>query len=909
MPFDIFISYTHEDKKFRDELVVCLSTMRSQGLVRNWDDEELAPGTERERQIVERLHKAHIILLLISPDFIASSNCYKQMQQALERRKTQAAQVIPLLLRPTDIDGSLIGTLQALPHNNKPISRWESRDEAFLDIIYGMRTVIAKMHRDQEGIITNGVIMSTTELVWNIPFRRNILFTGKEEMLHHLYEMLSARHIVALSGLGGMGKTQLALEYAYRHRNEYQAVLWVRANTSEELVADFVNIAELLNLPERNAQEQEKSIKAVMKWFVTHKDWLLIFDNADDLSKVHAYLPPADGGQILLTTRTQIMSAMAYKVEIKKMEEEEAVLFLLRRIGLDTIAIEQAEVIQDTHIQAEAIVREVDGLPLAIDQVGAYVEETGCSLATYRMLYCEQHAQLLAYRGGMALEYPLAVSATWQISFQEIAKVHPSASALLQLCAFFAADAIPEEMLSEGAVSLGPLLESVVTDDFALNAAIKVLLRYSLLYRDPLNRTMTIHRLVQVVIQDQMDEATQKLWAERAVEALDSVIPDVYKNRSRYPRYIAHALVCINYIERWNLESLKAAHLLNEVARYFYYYTQHANALPLFQRALTIREKGLGPEHPQIADSLSLLGHITYSLGQYADATLFYQRAFVLYEKIYGPEHPSALRAQYHIARLYRRQGQYTEAADLYQKVLSLQESTQGPEHPRTIETLQQLAELYRRQGRHAETLPLLAKVLNSQKNILDTNTPSIALTLYYLAKAHYSQKNYTEALPFITEALAIAEQELGMEHLTTATYRGLIAQIYKQQGNYAEALALLQQNCMIYEKALGSEHVHLASTLNELAQVYHKQGNDSAALLHFQHALAVAEKVLKPEHPEMTNYLSSLAQFYRDQGRYAEALLFYQRILSIEENVLGSEHPVTIKTRQNLADLQNKMS
>jgi tetratricopeptide (TPR) repeat protein len=910
MPFDVFISYARKDKKFRDELVVYLSTMRSQGLISNWDDEELVPGTERERQIGEHLNKAHIILLLISPDFIASPLCHRQMQQALERYKRQSAHVIPLLLRPTDIDREgLIGELQALPRNNKPISSWTRRAEAFLDIAYGIRAVVETLLIDQDALIGNGVVVPRTGVLWNVPFRRNLLFTGREEVLHHIYEVLSLGHIAALSGLGGIGKTQIALEYAYRHRDEYQAVLWVRANTFEELIADFVGIAELLNLPERNAQAQDIIMKAVIQWFAEHTNWLFIFDNADDFTRVHAYLPPVDGGHILLTTRTQIMSGVAHKIEIKKMEEEEAVLLLLRRASVDAIVVGQPEVVQEIHAQAEEIAGEVDGLPLAIDQVGAYVEETSCSLSTYLMLYRKQHAQLLAYRGGIALDYPLSVSATWHVSFQEVKRVNPSASELLQLCAFFSADAIPEEILIEGAPSLGPSLESLVTDDLALNDAVKVLLKHSLLSRDPLNRTLTIHRLVQIIMQNQMDESTQKMWGERATGALDTVIPDVYKNSSHYPRYIAHALVCVDHIKQWNLESLKAAHLLNAVARYFHRYSQLAVALPLFQRALAIRERILGPEHPQVADTLSLLGHVFYSLGSYSEAALLYQRALTIYEKTRGPEHPHTLRAHYHLARLYRRQGRYNEAVMLYQKTYFLQEITLGPEHPRTVDSLRELAELYRRQGKYAEALPLLERVLKTQKKTLEVNTTDIALTTSYLARVYYNQEKYTEALPLATEALTIAKRELGLEDLTTATYRGLLAQIYRRQGNYTEALLLLQENHRIYEKALGIEHLHTANMFNELAQVYHKQGNNSDAYSYFQRALTVAERILQPDHPEMTKFLSPLAQFYRDQGKYTEALSLYRHTLTIEENILGREHPTTIKTREYLTDLLNKTS
>ena len=907
MPFDVFISYTRKDKKLRDQLVIYLSTMRCQGLIQNWDEEELLPGTEREKQIVEHLNKAHVILLLISPDFLASAYCYQQMQRALVRQKTQSVHVIPILLRPTDIDRTLFGELQVLPRNNKPISKWSGRDEAFLETIQGIRIVIESATRQQDSITSNGVVMPTTAPLWNIPFRRNLLFTGRKETLQKIYDVLSSRHVVALSGLGGIGKTQIAIEYAYRHRDEYQAVLWVRANTAEELLADFVSMAEVLNLPERNAETQEIVVKAVLQWFAEQKDWLLIFDNADDFKVIHPYLPSSDGGHILLTTRTQIMSGMAKKIEINQMEKEEAILLLLHRAGIAASGELQPEMVQEIHAQAAEIVRELDGLPLALDQAGAYVEETGCGLSTYLTLYHKQHTQLLAYRGGIALDYPLAVSATWQLSFQAVERGHPASSELLRLCAFFSADAIPEEILTEGAAFLGPSLESIATDDFALNEAIKVLLRYSLLYRDPLNRTLTVHRLVQLVIQDNMDEATQKIWAERAIEALDTVIPSPYKNRSRYPRYLAHALACVSHIERWHLESLKAAHLLYQVALYLFHISHMAAAQPLLQHALTMRKKLLGQEHPDVARVLSLLGHISYGLGQYSEVTLLYQRALTIYEKAHGPEHSDTLRLHYDLARLHRRLGNYTEAAMLYQKTLALQEKVLGPEHPQALDSLQELAEIYRRQGKYAEALPLLERALTTQKKASEPDYINIALTLYYLASVHDNLKMYTEALPLATEALSIVERELGAEHLNAATYRTLVAQIYKRQGNYAEALPLLQETYATYEMLLGAKHLHTATVLEDLALVYDKQGNASEALAYFQRALAIAERVLQADHPDMAKFLSLFAEFYHNQGRYTEALSLYQRALAIQEQALGTDHPTTIKTREHITALLNK--
>lgn len=899
MLYDIFISYSRKDKKLRDELMIYLSSMISQGLICDWNDEDILPGAEWELEAFEHLNRAHIILLLISPDFIASHRCYKQMQRAIERYKTRSVLVIPVLLRATDINGALIEKMQALPSNNKPVSNWSKRDNAFLDIVQGIRTVIKAVQIPQNVTTVDGVDMSTTSApLWSMPFRRNLLFTGREEALTSLYEVLSSKHIVALSGLGGIGKTQIAIEYVYRLRDTYQAVFWVRAHTSEELTADFVSIAELLNLPEYSSQEPEAIINAVIRWFTNHKNWLLIFNNVDDFSIMLKYLPPEDSGHILLTTRTQVMGGIAYKIEIPKLDTSEAVLLLLRRAGIIALNVTPEKATTELYTLATEIVKEVDGLPLAIDQIGAYVEETQCSLSSYLMLYRQHHTQLLAYRGGIALDYPLSVSTTWELSFQDVEKINPSASELLKILAFFSPESIPQEILTEGARYLGPLLESIAADHFSLNTAIKILLKYSLLYRDHMSQTITIHRLVQTVIKDKMDDQTQKRWAERAVSATSTVLSDRTESGPYYQRYIAHALICASYIEQWHIQSREAAHLLHEVACYLYRQSRHKEALPLFQQALLMRETILGPEHTDVAETLTLLAHIYYGSGQYTDAALLYQRALTIWEKARGPENPNTLRIMYHLARLYRRQGDYTDAAILYQKILAMQETALGSEHPQTVDSLQELAELYRRQEKYTEAAPLLQKALAVQKRVFGLEHSNTALTLYHLARVYYEQLNYAEALPLTVEALAIAQKEFGAEHLTTTAYRVHLARLYASQSDYAAASLLLQKALAVYEKALGAEHLHTAITLRELAQVEYQQGNVYQALALFQRALTIIEKVLTRDHPDMAAFLYDMARFYHDQSNYPAAMPFYQRCLTIQEHVLGMEHPKTRKIR-----------
>jgi hypothetical protein len=311
--------------------------------------------------------------------------------------------------------------------------------------------------------------------VWNIPYPRNPYFTGREELLRRLASSLRAGETVGISqpqavhGLGGVGKTQIALEYAYRYYQEYDAVLWTSADTQEALISGFVVFASLLDLPVQEERDQLKIIQAVKHWLTSHTRWLLLLDNADDLTLVRDFLPPTGRGHTLLTTRAASMGRLAHPLEVDALDNKPGALLLLRRAErlAPDAPLEQAEASE--RAIALSISHELGGLPLALDQAGAYIEETQCSLADYLHLYRSQRADLLKERGGMVLDHPEPVATTWSLSFAQVQARSAAATDLLRVCAFLHPDAIPEEILTEGATALGPELQVVARNPLALN--------------------------------------------------------------------------------------------------------------------------------------------------------------------------------------------------------------------------------------------------------------------------------------------------------------------------------------------------------------------------------------------------------------------------------------------------------
>jgi hypothetical protein len=463
--------------------------------------------------------------------------------------------------------------------------------------------------------------------LWTLPFRRNPFFTGREELLTRLHDQLTQGNTAALtqaqaiSGMGGIGKTQTAVEYAYRYREEYQAVFWVGAETRLSLLADFGQIAALLHLAEREAQDQEVLVTAVKHWLLTHPHWLLILDNADDVQMASHFLPPGGQGHVLLTTRAQAVGTIARSLQVEEMDTQEGTLLLLRRAGVLAMEALVESAAASERASAAAIVGELGGLPLALDQAGAYIEETGCGLDAYLHLYQQRRRDLLGLRKSLGAEHPEPVATTWALSFKKIEEANRAGSALLRVCAFLAPDAMAEEIFTEGAPQLGSVLEPVARDPLKWNQTLEEVRRYSLLKRQAATQTLSMHRLVQAVLRDKMSLREQRQWAERAIRAVDAVFPTVeLENWARCERYLPQAQVCAQLLEQYDLAFAEAARLLHEIGYYLLDHARYAEAERYYQQALQIKQKVLPAEHPSTIKTLQSYAYLLRQMGRENEA-------------------------------------------------------------------------------------------------------------------------------------------------------------------------------------------------------------------------------------------------------------------------------------------------
>jgi tetratricopeptide (TPR) repeat protein len=650
-------------------------------------------------------------------------------------------------------------------------------------------------------------------------------------------------------------------------------------------------------------------VSEVKSWLMQHMGWLLILDNVDDLSLVTGFLPTNSEGRILMTTRAQAMGRVAESLAVEELSVEEGMLLLLRRAKL--LAADQPldQVSHDLRAQAEPIVRALDGLPLALDQAGAYIEETGCSLSEYLALYHKRRAALLNRQSGVPDDYPYTVAGTWSISFQQVEQRNPAAAELLRLCTFLNPDAIPEEILIDGSPWLGPILEPVAADPFLLNEAVQILRLFSLIKRDPNEKLLNIHRLVQAVLKDGLDSETQRLWGERTVWAVNAAFPEVsFDTWRRCERCLPHVQMCVTLIEQYGFAFPEAARLLNHAGWYLWERGIFAQAEQLLLRALMLREQTVGPDHPETAATLTRLANVARDLGHFEQAEHYYQRALAIQERELGPEHPDIATTLYDMAYHYYVQGKYQQAEPLAQRALAIREQVFGSEHPLTADLLNDLANIYDAQGKYEQGAPLMQRALAIFEKSLEPEHPYLATVLNNLAHVNKLLGSYEQAIALYQRAIAIHEHALGPEHPDTAHPLSNLGDTYREKGDYEQAEQLIERALAIREQALGPMHYHVSTSLRDLARVYSAQERYEQAEALLLRSLAILEHTYEPTHPRIANNLYLLARVYDDQGAFEQATSYYQRALAIQQQALGEEHPETRATLEHFAELQRKV-
>jgi tetratricopeptide (TPR) repeat protein len=666
--------------------------------------------------------------------------------------------------------------------------------------------------------------------------RPNRLFTGRGDVLERLHRALQAAGPAttvtdpqALTGLGGMGKTQTALAYLYKYRNEYSCVFWVNAETVQDLNDGLASIAEELNLLEGGPATKHQALARVHEWFRNATDWLLVLDNADDIEKLAPHFPRYHSGRLLLTTRARNTVKWAAPIPLVKFDLEDGALLLLRRAGILGVQQSLANASPDTADAARQLCDALGGLPLAINQAGAHLAETNGKIADYLMKYRRYGLELLD-----SVHDPehVPVTITFNLALEQMSEwsiYGPAAVEVVRLCAFLAPDAIPEAIFTSYRFAR-PGQEAPIDGAEHFDAICAAVCSYSLATRNSENGTLSVHRLVQEATRETITREERHGWMERVIRAVADATPDFeFKDWPLCDLLLPHWRLCANHIGDAEIETSEAAYMLYQAGRY------------LRVRAL------------------------------YDEADTFLKRALALAERVHGPIHDSTASCLDELACLYREIDRAANAEPLHERALAITEQIEGPDHPETASRLHNMALFYSEQKEFAKAEKLFLRSLEIREKYPECDTLLVAATLTQLAGVYRYQGDFNKAEPYYRRALEMYESVLDAQHVDIATACNNLGLLCINIGHYEEAEELLLRSVRINERARGKEHPETATAVWSLAFVRWKQNRVEEADELYRRAIRVYTKHFGPEHTRVARLLNHYADFQKDTGRTVE--------------------------------------
>ncbi len=781
----VFVSYSHKDADWLERCQPFLRPLHRAGLIELWDDTRIYAGDEWRCEILNALKTARVAVLLVSQNFLDSDFILKhELPPLLQAAEDRGLKVLWIPLGHCTYEDTPLEKYQCVGQPDHPLVSLHE-DEMQL----------ALKHLNQRiREIVNVQVPTTPEgqRIFLVPYERNPAFTGREDILAELDKALlkgsgALSQVAAISGLGGVGKTQTAVEYVYRHRDQYTAVLWAVAESDQTLAPGYAEIARHLGLAGSEEQNQATIRDAVKAWLEKHDGWLLVLDNADTPALLKPYLPRQHDGCVLITSRAYTLQELGIfgLLRLDTLPPQEASTFLFTRTGRDPSTSSQAE-----QMAATDLVQELGYLPLALEQAAAYLVETGASFSAYLASYRKRRLQLL--EAGKAREHPDSVATTWDLNFAEVEKT-PASADLLRVSSFLAPETIPLDLLAVGAGEIeGPLgaeLARIAGDPLVLDELLAPLLRYSLAKREPASPSFSVHRLIQAVVRERLGEERGKFWAERAMLALNAAFP--YIELESWPtcdRLIAHAQVLAGWIEHYTLYSLHGLHILNQAGYYLWTRGQYTAAELLFRQAISIQEETLGTDTPSLADSLNNLAELLRERDNFDGAKQLHRRALNIRERDLPPGHPDIAQSLHNLGLVLTQKREFDAAEPLLRRAVAICEQEFGLDHRITATCLNNLGRLLHEKGDYEAAEPLLRRALAIREQALSPRDPDIALSLKGLALLVEEKGDLEAAESLLRRGLVILEQALGPTHPKTMATRNNLVSLVTDQGRAAEA-------------------------------------------------------------------------------------------------------------------------
>jgi hypothetical protein len=732
--------------------------------------------------------------------------------------------------------------------------------------------------------------------VWNVP-TRNASFTGRNEVLEKLRDQLegSSRAVVlpqALYGLGGVGKTQVALEYAHRYMADYDVVWWVSAEQRELLNEALDDLASKLGfrVGDSVAEAAQAAIDALRRG-TPYSRWLLIFDNADNPEELEPFFP-GGAGHVLITSRNPIWSRVAEPVEIDVFSRAESVEHLQRRVP--TLSDDDASLVAD----------KLGDLPLAIEQAGAWLAETGTPAATYVAELDTQLTSVLEL--GKPADYPEPVAATWRVSFARLRSQSPAAARLLELCAFFAPEPISQQLLySDEMIRALVPLDDRLKERIVLGQLIRQITRFALAKVDQGSNSIQVHRLVQAVIRAELKTQAER---EHAMHEVHRILvgarprqgdTDDPENWPRYDIIWPH----LGPSQARECDEEETRQLLIDRVRYLWKRGEFADALDLGRRLEDGWNTRLGEDDRQTLYLRFHLANVLRSQGRYREA--FEQDSDIMNRQVQVlPDgHPHILQTAGSLAADLRGLGEFAESLRRDQETYESLKDVFGEDHPSTLSAANNLAVDLRLVGDCYGARELDRETLSRRQTVLSDRHPYTLHSAAMLARDLREAGDYSESADLLSETYDRYVEVLGEEFVDTLRTAKSLAVSLRKLGRLDEAAQITRQTHERYLKHYSPDHPDaLACKLNlacDLSALDDKPGARDLAT----EVMKSYERSIGIDHPYTLAVASNLSTYLRGCGSLREAREVAEATLQKLRGRLGTLHPFTLSCALNLAN------
>jgi tetratricopeptide (TPR) repeat protein len=690
-----------------------------------------------------------------------------------------------------------------------------------------------------------------------MPLASNPLFVGREEDLKTLASQLKAGEtsavgqveIAAATGLGGIGKTQLASEFVHRYGRFFAGgVFWMSFASGGTVPIEVAACGQSLGLHSSfDALTLEQQVRLVEAAWQSPLPRLLVFDNCEEEELLHRWRPRFGGARVLVTSRRSEWDAT---LNVKTVP----ITTLPRPASIELLRRFRPDVAEEDPV-LDAIAGELGDLPLALHLAGSFLKSyrNSVQMAAYldqlRRTDLLDHPSLIGRGAGLSpTRHEAHVGRTFALSFERLEPARATdalAVSLLVRAAWFApGEPIPRSLLLQAA-DIDSADQSAALDG---EDAIRLLTDLGLLEVDDRSDPL-MHRLVAAWARGVTDGDQGRVAVEEMMVAEATRLNEI-GNPAPLRAWQSHLRVVTDLAA--DRKDAMAARLCDKLGVHLWRAGDYSGARPYLEEAVALHETASGLEHPETARSLNNLGCLLLSQADYSMARATLERGLEVLEKVLGPEHPDTARSLNDLGVLLYQQGAYEGARVRHERALVIREKVLGPEHPDIALSLENLGSLLQRQGNLRGARPYCERALAIREKVLGPKHPHTANSLDSFATLLQDQGDFAEARLYFEKALAITEQVLSPEHPDIATRLSTLGGVLNDLGDLAGARRCAERALAIQEKVLGLEHPITAKTHMNLGSLNNRQGNLAKARWYWEKAMKIFNSSLGPHHPDM---------------------------------------------------------